>query len=827
MATQSPLGIDLEHYKWGFREPERYVFKARPGLDAQVVEQISYLKGEPEWMRAFRLHAYEHWTRRPLPTWGPDLSTINFDEIYYYIQPMEKQSRTWEDLPAEIKRTYDRLGIPEAERKFLAGVGAQYESQVVYHNLKEEWERLGVIFLDTDTAVQKYPDLVREYFGTVVPPEDNKFAALNSAVWSGGSFIYVPEGVRVDIPLQAYFRINAERMGQFERTLIICEPGSYVHYVEGCLPPGELVSTGDRWVNIESVRPGDTVMDSHGNEAVVKSVRARPFKGNMMTIRPLSPANAFQVTPEHPVMAVKRHDVAVRRRARRAWRVEVDTSRLIASKPRFVPAGRLEAGDFLVFPIPKVTRENPRYTQVILRLLGYYLAEGSAYVHNKLNQPVVSFSFNEGEREHIDEVKALVEGFTGKRPMEIRQAARHSVEVRVYSRELMDLCVTECGRGAADKQLSKSIMELPPAQQAHLLDAYLKGDGSVYTRRKHKVVRASTASKQLAWQLQELLARQGHFATISLRRGAKDAIAGREITRRDQYVLYFSPDKQQSEVRRGNGYFLVPIKKITQTPYDGPVFNLELMTAPNAYVTRGFAVHNCTAPIYTTDSLHSAVVEIIVKEGARCRYTTIQNWSPNVYNLVTKRAVAYRDATMEWVDGNIGSKVTAKYPSVYMLEPGAKAEILSVAYAGRGQHQDPGGKVIHAAPYTQSSIVSKSIAKDGGRAGYRGLVKVYSGAKGSRCAVRCDALILDERSRSDTYPYMEIDEEDVQITHEATVSKVSDEQLFYLMARGIKADEAMGMIVRGFIEPITKELPLEYAVELNRLIALEMEGSVG
>jgi len=468
MAAQSPLGIDLDPYKWGFREPERYVFKARPGLDAEVVEQISYMKGEPEWMRAFRLHAYEHWTRRPLPTWGPDLSTINFDEIYYYLQPVEKQSRTWEDLPAEIKRTYDRLGIPEAERKFLAGVGAQYESQVVYHNLKEEWEKLGVIFLDTDTAVQKHPDLVREYFGTVVPPEDNKFAALNSAVWSGGSFIYVPEGVRVDIPLQAYFRINAERMGQFERTLIICEPGSYVHYVEGC-----------------------------------------------------------------------------------------------------------------------------------------------------------------------------------------------------------------------------------------------------------------------------------------------------------------------------------------------------------------------TAPIYTTDSLHSAVVEIIVKEGARCRYTTIQNWSPNVYNLVTKRAVAYRDATMEWVDGNIGSKVTAKYPSVYMLEPGAKAEILSVAYAGRGQHQDPGGKVIHAAPYTQSSVVSKSIAKDGGRAGYRGLVKVYSGAKGSRCAVRCDALILDEHSRSDTYPYMEIDEEDVQITHEATVSKVSDEQLFYLMARGIKADEAMGMIVRGFIEPITKELPLEYAVELNRLIVLEMEGSVG
>ncbi len=468
MATANPLGIDLDQYQWGFHMPENYVFKSRKGLSREVVEEISYLKGEPDWMRAFRLHSLEVFWKKPLPTWGPDLSTIDFDDIYYYIKPTDRPARSWEELPQEIKDTYERLGIPEAERKFLAGVGAQYESEVVYHSLKEEWEKLGVIFVDTDTAVKQYPDLVREYFGTVVPPEDNKFAALNSAVWSGGSFIYVPAGVRVDIPLQAYFRINAENVGQFERTLIIVEPGAYVHYVEGC-----------------------------------------------------------------------------------------------------------------------------------------------------------------------------------------------------------------------------------------------------------------------------------------------------------------------------------------------------------------------TAPIYTTDSLHSAVVEIIVKEGARCRYTTIQNWSKNVYNLVTKRAVAYRDATMEWVDGNLGSKITMKYPSVYLVEPGAKAEILSVAFAGAGQHQDPGGKVIHAAPYTQSSIVSKSISKDGGRAGYRGLVKVYKGARGSKCAVRCDALILDDRSRSDTYPTMEIDEEDVQITHEATVSKVSDEQLFYLMSRGIQEDEAMNMIVRGFIEPIAKELPLEYAVELNRLIALEMEGSVG
>jgi Fe-S cluster assembly protein SufB len=454
--------------KYGFRDPEQYVFKARKGLDREVVEQISWIKNEPEWMREFRLKALEYFLRRPMPTWSADLSELNFDEIVYYIKPTERQGTSWEELPEHIRRTFDRLGIPEAEQRFLAGVGAQYESEVVYHSLREELKRLGVIFCDMDTAVREYPDLVKQYFGTIVPPNDNKFAALNSAVWSGGSFVYVPEGVRVDVPLQAYFRINAENVGQFERTLIIVEPGAYVHYVEGC-----------------------------------------------------------------------------------------------------------------------------------------------------------------------------------------------------------------------------------------------------------------------------------------------------------------------------------------------------------------------TAPIYSAASLHSAVVEIIVKEGARCRYTTIQNWSKNVYNLVTKRAAAYRDATMEWVDGNLGSKVTMKYPAVWLMEPGARGEVLSVAFAGDGQHQDAGGKMVHVAPYTSSQIISKSISKGTGRASYRGLVKVHRGAHHVRANVVCDALLLDEQSRTDTYPYMEIEEEQVSIGHEATVSKVAEEQLFYLQSRGLTEAEAMSMIVNGFIEPITKELPLEYAVELNRLIALEMEGSVG
>ncbi|MER3399732.1 MAG: Fe-S cluster assembly protein SufB [Thermoflexus sp.] len=468
MATETFDLKELGTYKYGFAMPERYVYKARKGLSREIVEEISWLKGEPDWMREFRLRALEIFFAKPMPTWGADLSGIDFNDIYYYIKPTDKKGRSWDEVPEEIRRTFELLGIPEAERKFLAGVGAQYESEVVYHNLQEHLRKLGVIFVDTDTAVREYPDLVREYFGTVVPPDDNKFAALNSAVWSGGSFIYVPPGVHVDLPLQAYFRINAQNVGQFERTLIIAEEGSFVHYVEGC-----------------------------------------------------------------------------------------------------------------------------------------------------------------------------------------------------------------------------------------------------------------------------------------------------------------------------------------------------------------------TAPIYTTDSLHSAVVEIIVKPGARVRYTTIQNWSTNVYNLVTKRSVVYRDAVMEWVDGNLGSKVTMKYPSVYLMEPGARGEILSIAFAGRGQHQDAGGKAIHAAPHTRSRIISKSISKDGGRTSYRGLVRVYPGAEGSVVSVNCDALILDEISRSDTYPYMEIEEDNVTIGHEATVSKISDEQLFYLMSRGIPQEEAAAMIVTGFVEPLVKELPMEYAVEMNRLIRLQMSGSVG
>ncbi|HBX68217.1 MAG TPA: Fe-S cluster assembly protein SufB [Chloroflexi bacterium] len=468
MSSDAQILEGIGDYKYGFSDPDVSVFKTRKGLDRTVVEQISDMKGEPQWMLEFRLKALEHFQARPMPNWGPDISTLNLDEIYYYVKPTNMEGKSWDDVPDSIKETFDKLGIPEAEQKFLAGVGAQYESEMVYHSVLEHLEKQGVIFLSIEEGLRQHPDLFREYFGKAIPIEDNKFAALNSAVWSGGSFVYVPKGVKVELPLQAYFRLNVANIGQFERSIIIADEGAQVHYVEGC-----------------------------------------------------------------------------------------------------------------------------------------------------------------------------------------------------------------------------------------------------------------------------------------------------------------------------------------------------------------------TAPAYTTDSFHSGVIEIFVKKNARVRYSTIQNWSHNVYNLVTQRAIVDEGGTMEWVDSNLGSKTTMKYPSCYLMGPGAHGEILSMAFAGQGQTQDTGGKVIHFAPNTSSKIVSKSISMGSGRASYRGLLKVYPEAYNVKSNVVCDALLLDENSRSDTYPYIEIDNQDVTIGHEASVSKVGEEQLFYLMSRGLSEEQATTMIVSGFIEPLVKELPMEYAIEMNRLIQLQMEGSIG
>ena len=466
MTTEN---LDMDYSKYDFKDStELYVHLSKKGLSREVVESISKMKDEPQWMLDFRLRAYETFMKKPMPQWGGDLNKIDFQNIYYYAKASEKTEKSWEDVPEDVKKTFDKLGIPEAEKKFLAGVGAQYESEVVYHNLREDLEKQGVLFLDTDSALKEQPEIFKKYFGKIIPPEDNKFAALNSAVWSGGSFIYIPPGVKVDMPLQAYFRINAENIGQFERTLIVADEGSEVHYIEGC-----------------------------------------------------------------------------------------------------------------------------------------------------------------------------------------------------------------------------------------------------------------------------------------------------------------------------------------------------------------------TAPVYSSESLHSAVVELVAHKDAHLRYTTIQNWSNDVYNLVTKRAYAYEGAKVEWIDGNIGSKLTMKYPGVYLMGERAYGETLSIAFAGKNQHQDTGAKMVHLAPNTTSKITSKSVSRLNGRSTYRGLLNVAKGATNVKSSVRCDALLLDDTSKTDTYPYMEINQEDATITHEATVGKIGDEQIFYLMTRGFSEEEALTLIVNGFMEPFTKELPMEYAVELNRLIKLEMDGSVG
>ena len=466
MATEN---LDMDYSKYDFKDStEMYVHLSKKGLTKDTVREISQLKDEPEWMLNFRLRAYDVFMKKPMPQWGGDLNKIDFQNIYYYAKASEKTEKNWDDVPENVKNTFDKLGIPEAEKKFLAGVGAQYESEVVYHNLREDLAKQGVLFLDTDAALKEQPEIFKKYFAKIIPPEDNKFAALNSAVWSGGSFIYIPPGVKVDMPLQAYFRINAENIGQFERTLIIADEGSEVHYIEGC-----------------------------------------------------------------------------------------------------------------------------------------------------------------------------------------------------------------------------------------------------------------------------------------------------------------------------------------------------------------------TAPVYSSESLHSAVVELVAHKDAKLRYTTIQNWSNDVYNLVTKRAYAYEGATVEWIDGNIGSKLTMKYPGIYLMGRKAYGETLSVAFAGKDQHQDTGAKMVHLAPDTTSKITSKSVSRANGRSTYRGLLRVRKGATNVKSTVRCDALLLDDTSKTDTYPYMEINQEDATVTHEATVGKIGDEQIFYLMSRGFSEEEALSLIVNGFMEPFTKELPMEYAVELNRLIKLEMDNSVG
>ncbi|GAB4218975.1 MAG: intein-containing Fe-S cluster assembly protein SufB [Candidatus Microgenomates bacterium] len=820
-------------YRYGFKVKENYVFKARKGLDRQLVAEISYLKKEPKWMTQFRLNSYDIFVKKQMPFWGADLSKINFDDIYYYIKPTDNSVSSWEDLPKEIKETYDKIGVPEAEKNFLAGVSAQYESEVVYKSIQKELEKQGVIFLDMDSGLRKYPEVVKKYFGKLVPPADNKFAALNSAVWSGGSFLYVPKGIKVTLPLQAYFRINAERFGQFERTLIIAEEGSYVHYIEGCLLAGEQIFTDQGIKNIESIKPGDYVYNHKGTLDKVKAVMTRMYQGDIYKLTPLSNLNSIILTKEHPVLAIRRENVSVKRKRRHNWLPEVNTKKLIKEKPEFIEVSKLKKGDFII--VPKIRRVKINnlisFTNEEMELMGFYLAEGSALYHKKLKQYVVSFSFSKKEKENIKRVIYLIKKIINKKPNLNIIEEKNEARISIYSKKLYDLLVESCYIHSFEKRLSTLVLNQEKNKLEKLFWAYFKGDGNLSIKKtspsgKSYLYRISTVSSILAYQIQLILNKLGIFSTLRLRKGGNDKILGRSVIRKDQYIITFTKPKKWSEIRETENYFIVPIKSIEKKYFEGEVFNLEVKEE-NSYLAKGIALHNCTAPIYTSSSLHSAVVEIFVKKGARVRYTTVQNWSHNVYNLVTKRSKVEEDGMMEWIDCNIGSQITMKYPSCVLSGKGARGEVLSIAYAAKNQHQDAGAKMFHLAENTTSRIISKSISRDGGRTSYRGLVYVAPQAKNSKVYVSCDALLIDEKSRSDTYPTMKIKNRQVEVQHEATVEKIGEEKLFYLQSRGIKKSDAEGLLVNGFIEPVTKEIPLEYTVELNRLINLEMAGSVG
>ncbi len=837
--TEVVRGIRSD-YEYGFSVPEDYFFKSGRGLSHELVEAISEHKSEPEWMRKFRHKSLDYFLARPMPSWGADLSGIDFENIYYYIRPTEKQADSWEDLPAEILDTWDRLGIPEAEKKYLAGVGAQYESEVVYHKLQADLEAKGVIFLDMDSGLREHEDIVKQYFGTIIPQNDNKFAALNSAVWSGGSFIYVPPGVRIEMPLQAYFRINAENMGQFERTMIIVDEGAYVHYVEGCHLGGSTVRVREGEKPIEDVAVGDEVLTHEGRFRRVRDTMQRHFEGPIFRITFAGEGyRSLAVTPRHPFL------VATRDRPR-------DHNRSFV--PEWKEAWELRKGDYLALPasidvedapgavwgedvlvgsgsrVPVAERVEVELSAAMCRVMGLYVAEGSV----SANTSYLSFDSATSEENLRELVVDVMEEAFGLEPWEYRYEGREGTSLRFSSVRAARFFAQTFGRTTPELRVPDWLFALDEEQRAAFVRGLYDGEGSYDA--VLDLHRINQTNRQVAQRLRELLLSLGVRASLSRSERPEPrkpmwqvAICKADNPVFEEKVLGFAwrdPTARKADVVLADGYCWMPIRSIEETRASCAVYNLSVED-DESYVCEGVVSHNCTAPIYSSDSLHSAVVEIIVKKDARCRYTTIQNWSNNVYNLVTKRAVAYEGATMEWVDGNLGSKVTMKYPAIWLMGERAHGEVLSIAFGGKGQHQDAGGKVVHVAPRTSSVITSKSISKDGGRAGYRGLLQVAKGAVGSKSKVVCDALILDDESRSDTYPYIQVDESDVDLGHEATVSKIGEEQLFYLMSRGLSEGEASAMIVSGFVEPITKELPLEYAVEMNRLIQLQMEGSVG
>jgi Fe-S cluster assembly protein SufB len=674
MATETDQLADLvkRKYRHGFvTDIEQETVP--PGLSEDVIRLISAKKGEPEFLTEWRLKAYRHWLTLSEPTWAHvRYSPIDYQAISYYaaLKQTTGGPKSLDEVDPKLLATYDKLGIPLHERARLAGVAvdAVFDSVSVATTFKDRLAAAGVIFCSFSEAAKNHPELVRRYLGTVVPYRDNFFATLNSAVFTDGSFVYIPKGVRCPMELSTYFRINAAKTGQFERTLIIADEGAYVSYLEGCLPASEEVSCGDELRNIRDIAIDDIVLNSRGEETRVGKIMRRGYRGDLVDITPRSTGNRFQLTPEHPLLAIRRERVQTC--ARRSGWSDLDARRLAAAEPEFVPAGELEPGDLLVYPINQVERDDPSLTDDFLRLLGYYVAEGCATMFNGCK--AVELSFGAHEPDVIDDAAASIERLTGKRPSRTHDEKKHGVYVVVYSNELWDRLVEHGGKMAAGKRFSKAVMDLPPARQRLAIDTYYLGDGSVSLDGNITRVRAATVSRQLAFQLQELLSRQGIFAYMNVREAFDERMKdGRTIHHSKRYVLFYAKNTRSRRAIRRDGYFLLPIRETRRQPYEGFVYNFETRSEPHSYLVKGFAVHNCTAPMRDENQLHAAVVELVALDNATIKYSTVQNWYPGdeqgrggIYNFVTKRGDCRgANSKISWTQVETGSAITWKYTS--------------------------------------------------------------------------------------------------------------------------------------------------------------------
>jgi Fe-S cluster assembly protein SufB len=837
MSTPTIQELASREYKAGF-VTDIEADTVPPGLNEDIVRLISAKKNEPEWLLEWRLKALRHWFTMKEPTWANvKYPPIDYQGSVYYSAPKRKAApKSLDEVDPKLLETYEKLGIPLRERERLAGVAvdAVFDSVSVATTFKEKLEEVGVIFCSFTEAVQKHPELVRRWLGTVVPYTDNFFATLNSAVFTDGSFCYIPKGVRCPMELSTYFRINAANTGQFERTLIIADEGASVSYLEGCLPPWEEVSCGDQVRSIRDVALHDPVLNSLGEETEVAKIMRRGYRGELVDIEPRSPGNRFHVTTEHPVLAIRRDQVRSSLRAPGRW-PDINMDRLAAAQPDYVPAGQLQEGDLLVFPINQVEREDASLSDDFLRLLGYYVAEGCVTMFNGCK--AVEFSLGDHEGEAIEDVCTLIERVAGRKPSRTHDAKRHGVYIVVYSNALWDKLLEHGGKYADGKRFSKAVMDLPPPRQKLALDTYYVGDGSVARRGERLVgVRAATVSRQLAFQLQEMLSRLGIFAFLNTREAFDETMKdGRVIHHKKRYVLYYSRNARSRRAIRRDGYFLVPVKRIRRQPYEGFVYNFETASEPHSYLVKGFAVHNCTAPIRDENQLHAAVVELVALDDAQIKYSTVQYWYPGdkegkggIYNFVTKRGKCQgRRSKISWTQVETGSAITWKYPGCILIGDGSVGEFYSVALTNNYQQADTGTKMIHLGKNTKSTIVSKGISAGRGQNTYRGLVRIGRGADEARNYSQCDSLLLGDKCGAHTFPYIDVQNSTAQMEHEASTSKIGEDQIFYFQQRGLSAEDAVNMIVNGFCKEVFKELPMEFAVEAQKLLGVSLEGSVG